>query len=78
MDQTIRTPEQPNTTIRVAPLGKGAGDATYVTGRDKSATANAAGDFLIKGKVYHNLKCLSDNSGEAQVFWSSATRNRWC
>lgn len=68
MDQTIRTPEQPNTTIRVAPLGKGAGDATYVTGRDKSATANAAGDFLIKGKVYHNLKCLSDNSGEAQVF----------
>lgn len=30
MDQTIRTPEQPNTTIRVAPLGKGAGDATYV------------------------------------------------
>lgn len=68
MDQTIRTPEQPNTTIRVAPLGKGAGDATYVPGRDKSATANAAGDFLIKGKVYHNLKCLSDNSGEAQVF----------
>lgn len=68
MDQTIRTPEQPNTTIRVAPLGKGAGDATYVPGRDKSTTANAAGDFLIKGKVYHNLKCLSDNSGEAQVF----------
>ena len=25
-------------------------------------------DFLLKGKVYHSEKCLSDNTGEAQVF----------
>ena len=25
-------------------------------------------DFVLNGVVYRNLKCLSDNSGEAQVF----------
>lgn len=25
-------------------------------------------DFVLNGVVYSNLKCLSDNSGEAQVF----------
>lgn len=71
MDQTIRTPEQQPSTVRVAPLaGAKAGDSTYIPGRSKpsSSSSNDAGDFVIKGKVYHNLKCLSDNSGEAQVF----------
>ena len=68
MDQTIRTPEQPNKTVRVAPLAGAAGGPTYVPGRSKPASSDVAGDFIIKGKVYHNLKCLSDNSGEAQVF----------
>lgn len=26
------------------------------------------GDFILKGKVYHPVKCLSDSSGEAQVY----------
>ena len=25
-------------------------------------------EFLLKGRLYHSIKCLSDNSGEAQVF----------
>jgi len=68
MDQTIRTirtPEQNNSTIRVAPA---AGDKTYRPGSSESVQSNASNDFIIKGKVYHCIKCLSDNSGEAQVF----------
>src|SRR5574344_3318 len=30
--------------------------------------AVATEDFVLKGVVYHNEKCLSDSSGEAQVF----------
>lgn len=68
MDQTIRTirtPEQNNSTIRVAPA---AGDKTYRPASSEPAQSNASNDFIIKGKVYHCIKCLSDNSGEAQVF----------
>lgn len=68
MDQTIRTirtPEQNNSTIRVAPA---AGDKTYRPGSSEPAQSNVSNDFIIKGKVYHCIKCLSDNSGEAQVF----------
>lgn len=68
MDQTIRTirtPEQNNSTIRVAPA---VGDKTYRPGSSEPVQSNASNDFIIKGKVYHCIKCLSDNSGEAQVF----------
>ena len=68
MDQTIRTirtPEQNNSTIRVAPA---AGDKTYRPGSSEPVQSNASNDFILKGKVYHCIKCLSDNSGEAQVF----------
>ena len=26
-------------------------------------------EFMLKGRIYQSIKCLSDNSGEAQVFW---------
>jgi len=68
MDQTIRTirtPEQNNSTIRVAPA---AGDKTYRPGSSEPVQSNVSNDFILKGKVYHCIKCLSDNSGEAQVF----------
>lgn len=68
MDQTIRTirtPEQNNSTIRVAPA---AGDKTYRPASSEPVQSNASNDFILKGKVYHCIKCLSDNSGEAQVF----------
>lgn len=68
MDQTIRTirtPEQNNSTIRVAPA---AGDKTYRPASSEPVQSNVSNDFILKGKVYHYIKCLSDNSGEAQVF----------
>jgi len=68
MDQTIRTirtPEQNNSTIRVAPA---AGDKTYRPASSEPVQSNVSNDFILKGKVYHCIKCLSDNSGEAQVF----------
>lgn len=68
MDQTlrtIRTPEQNSTTIRVAPVS---GEKTFKPGSVESVQSSTANDFIIKGKVYHGIKCLSDNSGEAQVF----------
>ena len=68
MDQTIRTPEQQSTTLRVAPSAGATGESTFVPGRSKPVASDVASDFYIKGKVYHSLKCLSDNSGEAQVF----------
>ena len=64
MDATIRTPEQTSTTIRVAPTG----ETTYKPGASDTTQSGSNNDFLIKGKVYHCIKCLSDNSGEAQVF----------
>ena len=78
MDQTIRTPEQPSTTIRVAPLGKGVGDSTYVPGRDKPASSSAAGDFIIKGKFTITLNVLAITRVRHRCSWLSVTRNRWC
>ncbi|MBQ7420376.1 MAG: protein kinase [Prevotella sp.] len=68
MDQTIRTPEQNSATIRVAPQANAAGDRTFRPGSSEPVQSSVASDFIIKGKVYHCIKCLSDNSGEAQVF----------
>lgn len=35
--------------------------------RDNNMDVNSD-DFILKGKLYRRIKCLSDNSGEAQVF----------
>jgi len=45
--------------------------AVETTIRPDGNTGGQAGgevEFLLKGKVYRSIKCLSDNSGEAQVF----------
>lgn len=68
MDQTIRTPENNGVTIRVAPQKGSVGERTVRPDSDTPAQSGVANDFIIKGKVYHCVKCLSDNSGEAQVF----------
>jgi serine/threonine protein kinase len=42
-----------------------------VTIRPSGNTQNPSGgdvEFLLKGRLYRSVKCLSDNSGEAQVF----------
>ena len=68
MDQAINTLRDNNSTIRVVPQGGTFGDRTFRPGVVESAKSSSANDFLIKGKIYHCIKCLSDNSGEAQVF----------
>jgi len=54
-------------TMRVS-AGQPAGDATI---RPSDSSKNVSGgdvEFMLKGRIYQSIKCLSDNSGEAQVF----------
>ena len=70
MDGTIRTPQQnASSTMRVTTSKPAV--AVETTIRPDGNTGGQAGgevEFLLKGKVYRSIKCLSDNSGEAQVF----------
>ena len=71
MDQTIRN-QNPTvtTTIRVGAPQTGAPANGETTIRPGSGPKEKGGsvDFVLKGRAYHSVKCLSDNSGEAQVF----------
>ena len=72
MDETIRKPDNQvsiTSTIRV--------DASPTSITNPSATVRPNGrdgkqsvsvDFLLKGRAYRGIKCLSENSGEAQVY----------
>lgn len=59
-------------TIRVgAPQPSAAvGDQTIRPGNNtqQGGLDDRAADFVLKGRMYKAIKCLSDNSGEAQVF----------
>ena len=70
MDETIRKPQLEKTsTIRVSAAPSVVN--TDATVRPNSLQDDPSGgnvDFLLKGRLYHSLKCLSDSSGEAQVF----------
>lgn len=70
MDQTIKTlREQNDATMKPASNNNDAVEKTLVPNSIKEPSQTiAAADFIIKGKVYHNIKSLSNNSGEAQVF----------
>ena len=78
MDETIRPAEN---TFRPADRTYKPADKTYKPADNRDATektlkpadngSSLTGgdvDFLLKGRLYRNIKCLSDNSGEAQVF----------
>ena len=58
--------------MRVSELPKASavGDATIRPSSGKASSNATGGDveFILKGRVYRSIKCLSDNSGEAQVF----------
>lgn len=44
-------------------------DDSTLTGRDNTSAVDVTNDgFTLKGNFYENVKCLSDSSGEAQVF----------
>ena len=71
MDQTLRTikPEATvNTTMRVSTNRPAAGDATIRPSDSSKKISGGDVEFLLKGRIYRSVKCLSDNSGEAQVF----------
>ena len=44
------------------------GDATIRPGDSSKNVSGGDVDFMLKGRLYQSIKCLSDNSGEAQVF----------
>ena len=75
MDGTIRTLQSTaSATVRVA----GQTDSeSEMTKRPSDASSKQTGgdvEFLLKGRIYRSVKCLSDNSGEAQVFWLKAKK----
>lgn len=53
-------------TVRVDAPNTSSGEITVRPG--EAGNGETSTDFLLKGRSYHALKCLSDNSGEAQVF----------
>ncbi len=57
-------------TIRVGapPQDGAAGDVTVRPDRAAQDKKEGHADFILKGRFYSGIKCLSDNSGEAQVF----------
>ena len=66
-------PQNLDATIRVGtpqPTDVAGGqDITVRPGaRPAEEKSDNSADFVLKGRVYRGIKCLSDNSGEAQVF----------
>ena len=58
-------------TMRVSgsqPAAGGNGEMTIRPGENTQGQTGGEVEFLLKGRMYRSIKCLSDNSGEAQVF----------
>ena len=58
-------------TMRVSgsqPAAGGNGEMTIRPGENTQGQTRGEVEFLLKGRMYRSIKCLSDNSGEAQVF----------
>ena len=53
--------------MRVSP-GQSGGDTTIRPSDSSKKVSGGDAEFLLKGRIYQSVKCLSDNSGEAQVF----------
>ena len=88
MDETIRKPDLAANTQRAAvPLDVTStirvdspqhmsepanGEITVRPDAAANKMDDSGSDFVLKGRVYHSIKCISDNSGEAQVFLVSS------
>ena len=74
MDSTAHNDNMQNldATIRVGapqPATAASQDITVRPGtKTTSEKSDDSADFVLKGRMYRGIKCLSDNSGEAQVF----------
>ena len=67
LDGTMRAPGGPTPAGNMMPAD---GETTRRSSEPmaNNAVLNDSDFFTLKGEKYHNQKCLSDNSGEAQVF----------
>ena len=61
-DSTVR-PADNDSTVRPADI-----ESTIRPSDSAKQQSGGEVDFLLKGRLYRNIKCLSENSGEAQVF----------
>ena len=73
IDQTTKRPDAANAsaTVRVNQPNTQKGGGSDVTVRPNKTLRESgenSGDFVLKGRMYRGVKCLSDNSGEAQVY----------
>ena len=72
--QQTAAPQDMSSTIRVdSPQRTSASPANNETTVRPGTSAvymetDASTDFVLKGRPYHCVRCISDNSGEAQVF----------
>ena len=70
-EHTIRNPQpSADTTVRVnAPRTQDiTADVTLRPSDTTQSQSDGGAEFLLKGRLYRSIKCLSDSSGEAQVF----------
>lgn len=69
-DRIENNPIDGNRTIAVdrTIVASNRGDSTVRATAQAEIPSAAGNGFMLKGVFYKNLKCLSDNSGEAQVF----------
>lgn len=69
-EHTIRNPQlSADTTMRVdAPKAEPAGERTLRPSENTENQPDSETEFLLKGRLYRSVKCLSETSGEAQVF----------
>ena len=74
MDETLRPktlrPEEPagGATIRNASMPEASLESTHRPSVKNNVLNDNADEFVLKGIHYTNVRCISDNSGEAQVF----------
>ena len=74
-DQSAST----TTTVRVGSSQlAGNGEMTVRPGTKTQDQSGGDVEFFLKGRVYRSIKCLSDNSGEAQVFWLKVKKGSVC
>ena len=68
MDQTVKT-KRPDSTMRAENDATNKAASTTLRPQSGAEKSEANDDvFVLKGCHYQNIRCLSDNSGEAQVF----------
>ena len=74
MDETLRPktirPEEPaeGATIRGVAMPEASLESTHRPSVKNNTFDDNADEFVLKGIHYTNVRCISDNSGEAQVF----------